>query len=204
MGVTNTGNSCGVTIGQDTLEALSNTIQQQTDPKVFPVLTTAIIHGKTVVVLRIEESPLKPVLVQGRGFKRIGRSNHVLSSAEVAQLSLASRSLSWDGGPAEGYGLAHLDPAAVRRFLVAAQQERHLDISPEMPLEEVLEKLDLWRNGQLMRAALLLFGREAQRFLRQSEARVTRFKAVEPLQFLDMQVIEGELIAQRAAITAFI
>jgi ATP-dependent DNA helicase RecG len=204
IGVTNTGTICGVTIGQDTLEALSNTIQQQTDSKVFPVLTTAVIHGKTVVVLRIEESPLKPVLVQGRGFKRIGRSNHVLSSTEVAQLSLASWSLSWDTGPAEGYGLAHLDPAAVRRFLVAAQQERHLDISSEMPLEEALEKLDLWRNGQPMRAGLLLFGREPQRFLRQSEVRVARFKGVEPLQFLDMQVIEGGLIAQRAAVMAFI
>src|SRR6266550_2857145 len=54
IGVTNTGNICGVTIGQDTLEALSNSIQQQTDPKVFPVLTTATVNGKTMVVLRIE------------------------------------------------------------------------------------------------------------------------------------------------------
>ena len=92
----------------------------------------------------------------------------------------------------------------MRRFLMAARQERHLGISPEMPLEEALEKLDLWRNGQLMRAALLLFGREPQRFLRQSEGRVARFKGVAPLQFLDMQVIEGGLIAQRAAILAFI
>jgi ATP-dependent DNA helicase RecG len=204
IGVTNTGYICGVTIGQDTLEALSNTIQMQTDPKVFPILTTAVIHDKTVVVLHVEESPMKPVLVQGRGFKRIGRSNHVLSSAEVVQLSLASHSLSWDAGPAEGYGLAHLDPEAVRRFLVAAQQERHLGISPEMPLGEALEKLDLWYHGQLTRAALLLFGREPQRFLRQSEVRAARFKGVEPLQFLDMQVIEGGLMAQRAAIMAFI
>jgi ATP-dependent DNA helicase RecG len=73
-----------------------------------------------------------------------------------------------------------------------------------MPLEEALEKLDLWHNGQLTRAAFLLFGREPQRFLRSSEARVARFKGTEPLQFLDMQVIEGGLIAQRAAIMAFI
>jgi ATP-dependent DNA helicase RecG len=92
----------------------------------------------------------------------------------------------------------------VRRFLSAAQQERHLAISPDMPLEEALEKLELRRDGQLTRAAILLFGREPQRFLRQSEVRVARFKGTEPLHFLDMKVIEGGLIAQRAAIVEFI
>jgi ATP-dependent DNA helicase RecG len=148
---------------------------------VFPALSTADIGGGTVVVVRVDESPLKPVLVQGRGFKRVGRSNHVLSSPEVAKLSLVSRGLSWDAGPAEGYGLSDLDPVTVRRFLLAAERERHLDINPETPLEEALEKLELRRDGELTRAALLLFGREPQRFLRQSEVCVARFRGTAPL-----------------------
>jgi ATP-dependent DNA helicase RecG len=115
-----------------------------------------------------------------------------------------SRSLSWDAGPAEGYGLADLDPAAVRRFLIAAERERHLDINPETPLEEALEKLELRRDGQLTRAALLLFGRKPQHFLSQSEVCVARFRRTEPLHFLDMQVIESTLIEQRTAILEFI
>jgi ATP-dependent DNA helicase RecG len=204
IGVTNAGEVVGLALGKDTLESLANRIQQQTDPKVFPVLATAEVERKTVVVVHVDESPLKPVLVQGRGFKRVGRSNHVLSSQEVAQLSLVSRGLSWDAGPAEGYGLSDLDPAAVRRFLLAGERERHLDIHPDTPLEEVLEKLELWRDGHLTRAALLLFGREPQRFLRQSEVRVARFRGTEPLHFLDMKVIEGTLIEQRTAILEFI
>jgi ATP-dependent DNA helicase RecG len=155
IGVTNAGEVVGLALGKDTLESLANRIQQQTDPKVFPSLSTADVGSKTVVVVHVDESPLKPVLVQGRGFKRVGRSNHVLSSHEVAQLSLVSRGLSWDAGPAEGYGLSDLDPAAVRRFLLAGERERHLDIHPETPLEEVLEKWELRRDGQLTRAALL-------------------------------------------------
>jgi ATP-dependent DNA helicase RecG len=131
-------------------------------------------------------------------------ASFVLSSQEVAQLSLVSPSLSWDAGPAEGYGLSDLDPAAVRRFLLAGERERHLDINPDTPLQEVLEKLELRRDGQLTRAALLLFGREPQRFLRQSEVRVARFRGTEPLHFLDMKVIEGTLIEQRTAILEFI
>jgi ATP-dependent DNA helicase RecG len=204
IGVTNAGEVVGLALGKDTLESLANRIQQQTDPKVFPVLATAEVERNTVVVVHVDESPLKPVLVQGRGFKRVGRSNHVLSSQEVAQLSLVSRGLSWDAGPAEGYGLSDLDPAAVRRFLLAGEREHHLDIHPDTPLEEVLEKLELWCDGHLTRAALILFGREPQRFLRQSEVRVARFRGTEPLHFLDMKVIEGTLIEQRTAILEFI
>jgi ATP-dependent DNA helicase RecG len=92
----------------------------------------------------------------------------------------------------------------VHRFLLAAERERHLDINLETPLEEVLEKLELRRDGELPRAALLLFGREPQHFLRQSEVRVARFRGTEPLHFLDMKVIEGTLIEQRTAILEFI
>ena len=48
VGVTNAGEVRGVTVGKGTLEALTNAIYQQTDPKVFPSLTLADEHGKTV------------------------------------------------------------------------------------------------------------------------------------------------------------
>jgi ATP-dependent DNA helicase RecG len=117
---------------------------------------------------------------------------------------MASRGLSWDAGPAEGCTLADVDPEAVWRFLVAAQRERNLLLDPNSPLEEVLEKLKLRREGQLTRAAVLLFGKEPQRFLRQSEVRMARFKGIQPLHFLDMKVIEGRLIDQLEAVMEFI
>jgi predicted HTH transcriptional regulator len=85
IGVKPTGAVLGVSLGKDTLESLANTIQQETDPKVFPSLSTAQVEGKIVLILRVEESPIKPVLVQGRGYKRVGRSDHVLSSMEFIQ-----------------------------------------------------------------------------------------------------------------------
>jgi len=63
IGVARTGGISGVTPGKNTLEALANSIQQQTDPKVFPVLSTARIEGKTVIGLQVSASPIKPVLV---------------------------------------------------------------------------------------------------------------------------------------------
>jgi ATP-dependent DNA helicase RecG len=139
----NTGDLLGVSIGKDTLEALTNTIQQQTDPKVFPSLTTTEIEGKTILVLQVDESPIKPVLVQGRGFRRVGRSNHVLSSAELTRLLFEGGSVSWDAGPVPGAMVGDISVEALRQFLRHARQHRNLTINPEMPVPEALEKLDL-------------------------------------------------------------
>ncbi|MCW5933199.1 MAG: putative DNA binding domain-containing protein [Fimbriimonadia bacterium] len=204
VGVGDQGDVVGVNIGKGTLESLVNTIQQQTDPKVFPSLNKIELEGKSILVLQVEESPIKPILIKGRGYRRVGRNNHILSSAEVANLSLFSRRMSWDAGPAENLSLEDVEPKALHEWLSLARRERSLDVNLDTPLEDILIKLDLLREGQLTRAAILLFGKEPQRFLRQSEVRVARFKGNNPLHFLDMKVIEGRIIDQREAIMDFI
>lgn len=204
VGVTNAGDVAGIQIGADTLESLATTIRQVTDPPLFPSITTVEVEGRTAIVVRVEENPLKPVLVRGRAYRRVGRTNQVLSSSEVANLSMASRALSWDAGPAEGRSLADLNAGAVRRFLTAARRERRLDVDPDTAVENALDKLDLRRGDELTRAAVLLFGREPQRFLRESATQAARFKGNQPLHFLDMKVIEGTLVDQREAIMDFI
>ena len=136
IGVTNVGRVLGVDIGKDTLEALANSIQQQTDPKVFPSIVVAEVEGKTVITLRIEESSIKPVLVQGRGYKRIGKSYHVLSSSELTRLFFSSGEISWDAGPSSGATLDDIDVEILRQFLRRARQERW-----EYPLEALREAI---------------------------------------------------------------
>jgi ATP-dependent DNA helicase RecG len=204
IGVTKVGAVLGMNLGMDTLESLANTIQQQTDPKVFPSLTIAEVEGRTVIVLRVEESPIKPVLVQGRGFKRIGRNNHMLSSGELTRLFFASWEVSWDTGPVPEATVDDIDMDALRQFLRRARQERNMAIDPEIPVPEVLAKLELLYHGQVSRAAVLLFGKRPQQFLMSSEVRCGRFKGTQPLHFIDMKVIEGNIIEQVPAAMEFI
>jgi len=204
IGVARTGGISGVTLGKNTLEALANSIQQQTDPKVFPVLSTTEINGKTVIGLQVSASPIKPVLVQGRGFKRIGRSNHMLSSSELTRLFFESWDVSWDAGPIAETTIADLQEESIRRFLRHAQRERNMIIDADAPIAEVLEKLELLYQKQLSRAAVLLFGKRPQKFLLSAEIRCARFKGTEPLHFIDMKVIEGNIIDQVPAAMDFI
>jgi ATP-dependent DNA helicase RecG len=204
IGVTPKRAVLGVNIGKDTIESLANSIQQQTDPKVFPSLSMAEVEGKTVIVLRVEESPVKPVLVQGRGYKRVGRSNHVLSSSELTRLFFASKEVSWDAGAIPGATFDDIDVDALRQFLRRAKHERNMALDVDTPLLEALEKLELLYEGKPSRAAVLLFGKRPQKFFWSSELRCARFKGTEPLHFIDMKVMEGNVIAQVPAAMEFI
>jgi len=194
----------GVRIGTDTLESLANSIKQNTDPAILPSIFTVQLKGKQVIVLQIEESSVKPVLAYNKPFKRVGRSNHILSSNEMAKLVLESAGSSWDAGIVEGIDLSLIDDQIVQKFLATAVQERNLNIEPQTSIPEVLEKLGLLKGRKLTRAAVLLFGKLPQGEFLQSQVRCARFKGTKPLDFLDMQVIEGNLIDQVTETMRFI
>jgi len=196
VGVSPNKEIIGIQIGIDTLESLANTIKQNTDPAVLPSISVAQIENKQVIIIQVYESPVKPVLAYNKAFKRVGRSNHILSSAEIAKLALESTGTSWDAGILKGIDLSSIDEQVVRKFLAAASRKRNLEIEPQTPLREAMEKLGLLREGKLSRAALLLFGTNPQREFLQAVVRCARFKGTKPVDFLDMQVIEGDLIDQ--------
>jgi len=57
--------------------------------------------------------------------------------------------------------------------------------------------LNLIKKDKLTSAAILLFGKNPQKFFLQAETRCTRFKGTEPLEFIDMKVFGGNIIDQR-------
>lgn len=85
-----------------------------------------------------------------------------------------------------------------------AKTERQWGIDPRTPAEQALRQLNLMHNGQLTVAALLLFGRDPQRFLVQAKVRCARFKGDDEVEFLDLKVIEGDVIGQVAEAMAFV
>ncbi len=145
----------GVDIGKDTLEALANSVQQQTDPKLFPSIHLVEAEGKTLIVVRVAASSFKPVLVQGRGYKRVGRSNHVLSSNEWTRLFFTNKGVSWDAGAVADATFDDLDTDTLSQFLRRAKHERNMAIDLDTPLAEALAKLELLYEGKPNRAAVL-------------------------------------------------
>jgi predicted HTH transcriptional regulator len=75
--------------------------------------------------------------------------------------------------------LADISDEKVKWFLVRARQERRFALEENTPTAEVLTHLNLLDAGQPTHAAILLFGREPQRFLLTSEVKCLHFHGTE-------------------------
>lgn len=204
IGVHDNGTVLGVQIGRGTLEGLANDIAQNTVPKLVPAIAAGQEGGKTVIVIEVAENPTKPVSAYGRAYRRSGRTNQVLPASEVAELYFASRGTTWDETIRPDATLDAIAPDKVRQFLNRAKIERDWDIDPQTPVAQALRQLKLLKGGQLTIAALLLFGKEPQRFLLQAKLRCARFKGTDEVAFIDLKVIEGDIIQQVEDAMAFV
>jgi len=179
------GNVVGVQIGKETLAKLANEIVQNTEPEVIPRLRVERCDGKDVIVIEVDEHPVKPVMVRGRAYKRIGNSNRKLTPKEISELFEESVGLSWDAYPADAT-LDDVDLDKVKEFI----RKANLPSDDEV---EVLKKLRLIRDGKITRALILLFGKDPQWFFPQAKVRVGRFRGSEILDSVD---VEGNLFEQ--------
>jgi len=204
IGVSDKGEVLGVDIGKNTIESLANQIKQNTDPMVYPSIRVEKSDIKQVMIIEVGESKQKPVLAFGRAYKRVGKSNQKLGFEGIRNLALESSKVFWDERVCEDSSSDDIDEGKVRWFLKIAKYERRLELNPEAPIGEALEKLELLREGKLINAAILLFGKNPQRFIKQSETRCARFKGTKPLEFIDMKVFGGNIIDQREDALEFV
>ena len=204
LGVDNRGKVKGVSAGKETLKDWVNEICQSTEPTLIPEVEQHTVRGKTAVTLTIPESPLKPVAYKATSWIRIKNSNRKLSPKEIAELHIQTTGSSWDAYPAKGANIQDIDDESVRRFVRRAKSERRLGIQKSIPVKESLERLDAMKGSTLTNAAILLFGKNPQKFFSQAEVRCARFKGIEPLEFIDMKVFGKTVIDQREDALEFV
>lgn len=165
FGVDDDGRVLGQQVADDTLKNIANAIKVNTDPKLYPTIERVEIANKSCILVTVEESPLKSHLAYGRPYLRVGPTNQTLDREQYSLL-LQQRF--------NGYGfdylvqakatLADIDADAVYGFLETANAVRNLNENLLLPLDIVLQKLDLLNERGITNAALLLFGRNPQRF----------------------------------------
>lgn len=194
IGVSDGGKVKGIRIGKDTMSDWANQISQSTDPRIIPEVERGEIDGKSVVVIRVKEFPIKPVSVRGRCYRRVGNSNRVMTPQEIGEMHFHSTDMSWDKLPARDAAIEDIDLEKVRRYIKKANEtgRRKMEVD-ESPLQ-VLEKLKLIKDGQPTWAAVLLFGRDTKPFLSQAAVHCGRFK--EETIVIDDRMIEGTLMEQ--------
>jgi len=194
VGVSDAGEIRGAQMGKESLRDWANKISQGTEPRVIPEIEIGEINGKNVVIIRVREFPIKPVSVKGRYLRRVGNSNRVMTAQEIAQAHFNSAGMSWDRFPARGATVEDIDLEKVKRCVKKADETgRRKVLESEDPLQ-VLKKLELIAEGKPTWAAVLLFGKEVDRFLSQAVIHCGRFK--DETEVIDNRIVEGAITEQ--------
>ncbi len=194
IGISDKAQVKGIQIGKETVKDWANQISQSTEPRIIPEIEIGTIDGKNIAVIRIKEFPIKPVSVKGRCFRRVGSGNRVMQAHEIAEMHFQSTGMSWDRLPVANASVDEIDLEKVKQYIESAKNAGRKRISGgERPLQ-VLEKLELIKDGKATWAAVLLFYKHPQRFLSQAMIHCGRFKGETIV--IDDRMIEGPIIEQ--------
>jgi len=120
IGVSDNGEIEGIQIGKETLRDWVNQISQGTDPRVIPEVEFNQTEEKNVAVIRIKESPIKPVSAKGKSFRKVGNSNRVMPMQEIAEMHYHSTGASWDKLSAKNASMNDID------YVVCTPESGHL------------------------------------------------------------------------------
>lgn len=115
IGIDQNGKVKGIFVNEELLKEWVNMIKQATHPQIFPEINPVKFDGKSIVVIKVQEYPIKPVSCKGKYFKRVGASNHLIPVDEIVDLQLFSINSSFDSFPVKQI-LADLNRELIVKF----------------------------------------------------------------------------------------
>ena len=129
---------------------------------------------------------------RGRYFQRVGNTTREIPAEQLGRYFIAKLGVQWDSIP-DNYTLEQVDPAAVRRFLELAKNRLPFARDDES-VENLLQKLELIRDGKITRGAILLFGKNPQVSFTSAQIHMGRFK--DAITIIDDKLLKGNLFSQ--------
>ena len=166
------------------------------DPPVFPSIERVdVADGRQVLVVTATQGTNRPYSYKGRAYRRVGNTTQELSGNEYQRMLLERLhgERRWENEPASGWSVADLDAAEIIRTLEESIRRGRAEDPGVRDPAAVLRGLGLMREGQLLRAAVVLFGR-AERLetdMPQCLLRVARFRGRDKTEFLDNRQFHG-------------
>lgn len=192
IGIDDNGNITGIDNYRELLEQLPNKFRD-----ILGILAEVNLHeesGKHYLEIIVPRYNV-PVSLRGKYYTRIGSTLQELKGAALNEFVLKRTGMSWDDIPVESATLNDIDENAVKFFLNKALKSRRIAQSAaEQDTETLLKNLHLTtENGKMKSAALLLFGKEPEKYFITSYFKIGRFgESDADLRFQD--IVEGNLI----------
>ncbi len=140
-----------------------------------------------------------PISVRGRYYYRSGSTKQELTGAALNEFLLKKSGKTWDDVIEARATFDDIDEKTVKIFLAASQNTGRLPENDGLDLPELFEKLRLTENGQLKRAAIILFGKDPGKFYPSIYVKIGRF-GKDDTDIIFQETEEGNLITLLQAV----
>jgi len=153
FGVASDGKPTGLVINEKTLRDISQSIAAHIEPRIYPQITPETLNGKTCIKITFSGRE-RPYFAYGRAYMRVADEDRHLTAKELESLILARNreALRWDNEPCK-ISIKELNERKIRAFVKQAGLVWD-------NASNVLEKLSLMQDGQLLNAAPLFFAKK--------------------------------------------
>ena len=195
FGVEPDGRITGQMVSDRTVEEVAQELSE-IEPPVFPMIERVDLpQGRQLLVVTVQTGGAQPYNYRGQPYRRVGNTSRQLSREEYNRILLERLHANqrWENQPAAGWSVADLDITEITRTLEESIRRGRVDDPGTRDPAEVLRGLGLMKHGQLLRAAVMLFGR-AERIeaeLPQCLLRLARFRGKDKTEFLDNRQFHG-------------
>ena len=116
-----------------------------------------------------------PISLRGRYYYRSGSTKHELSGASLNEFLLRKSGKTWDDVIEPRANFSDISEKTVSTFLRALENAGRIPEIEGLTIPELFEKLRLIENGQLKRAAIILFGKDPAKFYPNTFVKIGRF-----------------------------
>ncbi len=196
IGKDDNGNVVGVTDYKKLMDDIPNKIKNA-----MGIMVEVNLHEeKGKYFIEIVTHPYSvPISLRGRYYYRSGSTKQELTSASLNEFLLKKSGKTWDDVIEPRAKFEDIDEKSVATFLKAAENAGRLPENDELALPELFEKLRLTENGQLKRAAIILFGKDPGKFYPNTFVKIGRFgKDDADIKFQETE--EGNLVVLLQAV----
>jgi ATP-dependent DNA helicase RecG len=184
------GNVVGVSDSKKLMEDLPNKIRDGLG--VMGEINLLQENGQEYIEIIVPPYSV-PISFRGRYYYRSGSTKQELIGNALNAFLLKKAGRTWDDSPEPRATVVDIDEGSVASFLKASEKAGRLPEDELVPLPELLEKLRLFENGQLKRAAVVLFGKDPGKFYANMTVKIGRFgKTDDDLKFEESE--EGNII----------
>ena len=184
FGIKNDGSIIGQDISEKTIRGISITISEHIEPKIYPKINQIKINNKKCVRVQFYGKNI-PYFAYGRAYMRVGDENRQISAKELEKLFLRNKIL-WEMETSDKT-IRDIDVKILRNYILRANNAKRINFQ-YINVKTTLKKLNLLKNGKLLKAAEILFCKSNP-----IEVQAAVFASKEKITFLDIKQFKGNI-----------